>query len=158
MECIITDTRMVSYSQKYKNFIDTNQQCVLFKIKHSSVITNMDALYVQLFHIMDIAKGMNLPCVLKDILTLLPEFTAFTIMLKKNIPEDDFDGLIDELQNDVNLILDKGFVAFESKLLNLFAEIEQDEIDFKKLIDNIDKCTSEIKNLNTDTILANQSN
>jgi hypothetical protein len=44
------------------------------------------------------------------------------------------------------------------KLLNLFAEIEQDEIDFTKLMDNINKCSNEIKNLCADTILANQSN
>ena len=118
----------------------------------------MNTLYNPLFHIMDIAQSQNLPCVLKDIMDKLPEFDVLKTVLNNQNLDEDFDGLIDELQKDVNLILEKGFPAFETKLLNLFAEIEQDEIDFTKLMDNINKCSNEIKNLCADTILANQSN
>jgi hypothetical protein len=154
----IADTPLVSYSQQYKNFIENTPRCLEFKEKYNSVITNMNTLYNPLFHIMDIAQSQNLPCVLKDIMDTLPEFDVLKTVLNNQNLDEDFDGLLDEMQKDVNLILEKGFPAFEIQLLNLFAEIEHEESKLNDLIEKINKCTNEIKNLCADTILENKSN
>ena len=130
-------------------FIENHPQCILCKEKYPSIITNMNLLYVEMFRIMDIAQSKNLPCVLKNIMALLPEFDALKTILNSHILEEDFDGMIDELQKDIDLILAEGFPAFEAKILGLFAENEKEESDFHNLIEDITKCTNELNNLTT---------
>jgi hypothetical protein len=46
--------------------------------------------------------------------------------------------LIKELQIDVDLIQNNGFGAFEQKIIDMFKEFEEDDKQFKELLNNFD--------------------
>lgn len=166
----IDNSEQLSYSQQWQHFLDVKGKD--FVEKYPEIITNMNALYINVFKIMDIAKEKNIPCKLNDISHLIPGFEEFYNMLKSDNEndsdndddndntevKDEFDSLLDEMQTDIDLILEKGFAAFEEKTLNVFAEIVQEDKDFENLIGKINNFSTEIRNLHADNILANQSN
>ena len=153
---------IVTYSSLYKNFID--HKCdEMFKVHHSSVIVNMNALYIPMFQIMDIANETKLPCILKDIFSKTPVFESIQNAMS-NGSDIEFNAMMDELQNDVDLILTEGFPAFETKITNLFTEIENEKNEFEALMNKISDCTKQMKelaaeatNLTTTTTTTNEN-
>lgn len=134
-----------TYSRKYIEFINEREECVLFTEKHPGAIETMNSFYNKVFMIMDIANEKQIPCVLKDIFNSIPEMNVIiTNLLNGKNMEEDFDGLIAEIQEDVDLILEHGFTAFENKILNLFVEVEKEDKKFKDLMENISKINKDI--------------
>ena len=110
---------------------------------------NMNALYIPMFQIMDIANETKLPCILKDIFSKTPVFESIQNAMS-NGSNIEFNAMMDELQNDVDLILTEGFPAFETKITNLFTEIENEKKEYDELIANIHNCTKQINELVND--------
>jgi hypothetical protein len=44
-----------------------------------------------------------------------------------------------EMQEDIDMILKKGFGSYEEKIYNLFIEIAEDDKRYKKLFDSLDE-------------------
>lgn len=144
---------IVTNSSLYKNFID--HKCdEIFKVNHSSLIVNMNALYIPMFQIMDIANKNKLPCILKDIFLKTPVFVS----IQNAISNIKFNAMIDELQNDVNLIFTEGFPAFETKITNIFTEIEKEQNEYNELITKIHNCSQKISNLHSDNVMLDNTN
>ena len=95
------------------------------------------SLYELLFQIMDIALVINEPCILKNI---IQSTLAKSILGKlfSQTPDTDIDEFIEELQNDVDLIQNNGFGAFEKKIMDMFNEFEEDNKQFDKLLQSFD--------------------
>lgn len=70
----------------------------------------------------------------------------------------EFNAMIDELQNDVDLIFTEGFSAFETKITNIFTEIEKEQKEYNELITKIHNCSQKISNLHADNVMLDNTN
>jgi len=144
-------TPIFTYSRLYKNLIE--HKCdEMFKVHNPSIITNMNALYIPMFQIMDIANEKKLPCILKDIFVHIANYEEIIRIITSNSAGIEFNDMIDELQKDVDLILTEGFPSFETKITNLFTEIEKEQKEYNELISKIHDCTKQINELVVDNI------
>jgi hypothetical protein len=142
-----------TYSRLYNNFIE--HKCdEMFKVHHSSIIANMNALYIPMFQIMDIANENKLPCILKNIFVHIPNNEDINRIINENDTNIEFNNMIDELQVDVDLILTEGFLAFENKLTKLIYEINKEQNQYNELITQIHNCTDKLHKLKFDNLLA----
>ena len=144
-------TPIFTYSRLYKNFID-NKCDEMFKVHYSGVIANLNALYIPMFQIMDIANEKKLPCVLKDIFVHIANYEEIKRIITSNGAGIEFNDMMDELQVDVNLILTEGFPAFEDKITKLFSEIEQEKKEYDELISKIHNCTNKLNEIASDNL------
>ena len=109
-------------------------------------LDKLKVLYIPLFQIMDEANARNVPCILKDIMQTTLSTTAFSDLLSL-LSDADVDELIVELQKDVDLIQNKGFSAFEKKILDMFKEFEEDNKKFEDLCNKFDDLHQSMKNI-----------
>lgn len=146
----------LTYSIMYNNLMDKFSDDL--KLRHNSVFDNMNALYIPLFQVMDIANEKKISCGIKDIYAKMPFYESLQNTIKSNDSGVEFDEMMDEMQSDVDLILTKGFPAFETKIINLIDEIEEEDKQHKELIAKINNCASEIRNLRRDKVLETLNN
>ena len=143
-----------TYSNKYMEFINERAECVRFKRMFPDAIENVEPLYIKMFQLMDIASEKQIPCVLKDIINSIPGMNELIGKMMNDDNDDnddndgtmqeDFDCIIAEMQEDVDLILEHGFPAFEEKLINMFVKIEDEDKQFKYLMEKLTRLSKEI--------------
>ena len=134
-----------NYVVEFNKFLE---KIIKYKTTMPDAYEKFVSLYELLFQIMDIAMALNEPCILKNII----QSTISKSILFKNIlsqllslasdpvsdPDTDIDEFIEELQIDVDLIQNKGFGAFEKKIMDMFNEFEEDNKQFDKLLQSFD--------------------
>ena len=102
---------------------------------YGNVVKNIEDLYNPVFIIMDYKKwqGQGTECNLIDIMTNESGqiFEILQNQINKEGMTEDFNYLITELQEDVNLIQAQGFAAFETKMINMLIEVKKDSEQFK---------------------------
>ena len=100
---------------------------------YGNVVKNIEDLYAPVFIIMDYKKGQGTECNLIDVMT--NEAGQIFEILQNHIKKEGmkyyFDCYITELQEDVNLIQEKGFAAFETKMIKMLIEVKEDSEQFK---------------------------
>jgi len=100
---------------------------------YGNAVKNIEELYTPVFIIMDYKKGQGTECNLIDVMTNEAEqiFELLQNQIQKEGMKDNFDCLITELQEDVNLIQEQGFAAFETKIIQMLIEVKENSEQFK---------------------------
>jgi len=138
----VTTSTKTSNSNNVAEFNKFLEKIIKYKTTMPDAYEKFVSLYELLFQIMDIAMTINEPCILKNIIqSTISKSILFKSILSKlfsQTPDPDIDEFIEELQNDVDLIQNKGFGAFEQKIMDMFKEFEEEDKKFKKLLNNFD--------------------
>ena len=119
---------------------------------YGNVVKNIEDLYAPVFIIMDYKKGQGTECNLIDVMTNEAGqiFEILQNQIKKEGMKDYFDFYITELQEDVNLIQEQGFAAFETKMIKMLIEVKEDSEQFKsnctQIISLVDEMNRKVAN------------
>lgn len=134
----------VNYSNKFSKFMVKCDN--KYKEQFPDVMDKLKGLYIPLFQMMDEAKKRNIYCNIKEIInTAISSVFTPLLMLLSDVEVNE---IITELQNDVDLILEKGFDAFENKILDMFIELEKEDEKFANLMKKFDDLHVNIKKYN----------
>ena len=112
-------SHLSNYVVEFNKFLEN---IIKYKTTMPDAYEKFVSLYELLFQIMDIALVINEPCILKNIIqsTISKNILSKSILSKLlslasdpvSDPDTDIDEFIEELQNDVDLIQNKGFGSF----------------------------------------------
>lgn len=134
----------INYSKKFRVFMVKCEH--MYNEQFPNAMDELKSLYIPLFQIMDEAKKKNIHCNIKEIMnTTMSKLFMLPLL---SLSDADVNELIIELQNDVDMILEKGFYIFEEKIINMFIEFEEYNNTFANLMQKFDNLHESIQKFN----------